>query len=147
MDDYAEEKDVYAMGVKDFERVGGSSILSDLLTNPNLASGKIKMTGENVSDEDRFLVFTNAFCRDLDVEADVKLTETDINMILEKTRLVPNLKYKNYVAYVLGYIASEGGRSLDKVNYVIDTVLPKLDDKGSVEPPDVVRYASLWMKI
>jgi hypothetical protein len=83
----------------------------------------------------------------LDVEADVKLTETDINMILEKTRLVPNLKYKNYVAYVLGYIASEGGRSLDKVNYVIDTVLPKLDDKGSVEPPDVVRYASLWMKI
>jgi len=132
---------------KAFERVGPSGVLAELLTG---VSGGIdfdpKKRMRDMSPEDRFLIFTDAMCRKMDAEGIVRLPEKDITNILEKTRLIPDLKYKNHVAYILGYIASEGGRSIrvDRVRFVIDKVLPSVGQEGGVEPADVVRYAKYW---
>jgi hypothetical protein len=156
MDDYdpfAEEEAEFAqdeprleMEAKVFERVGPSGVLSELLS----ISGGVDMDNKKkireMSPEDRFLIFTDAMCRRIDADGIVKLSEADITNILTKTRMIPDLKYKNYVAYILGYIASEGGRSLkvDKVRFVIDRILSSINDEGGVEPADVVRYAKYW---
>lgn len=72
----------------------------------------------------------------------------DINTMLTKLFLVPALKYKNATAYMLGYMASHGGRDnpLDakQVKYVITDILPSLGPNIGVTPPDVIRYARFW---
>jgi hypothetical protein len=132
---------------KAFERVGPSGILAELLSG---GAGGLdtdsKKRMRDMSPEDRFLIFTDAMCRRMDSDGIVKLSERDITNILEKTRMIPDLKYKNHVAYILGYIASEGGRSMrvDRVRFVIEKVLPSVGQEGGVEPADVVRYAKYW---
>lgn len=130
--------------VKAFERVSASGKLAELLSTPIDDINKRAA----ISPEDRFLINTDAFCRRLNAENIYKLTENDIDTILDKTKEVSEIKYKNFVAYVLGYIASQGGKSLrvDKVKNVITDILPQLGDEGGVYPPDVVRYARYWNK-
>lgn len=140
-DDYDEGPSMEAEA-KAFERVGASGKLAELLSVP--IEDLNKRTA--ISPEDRFLINTDAFCRRLNSENISKLSDTDINTILEKTTEIPQLKYKNFVAYVLGYIASQGGNTLkvDKVKNVINKILPQIGDEGGVYPPDVVRYARYW---
>lgn len=143
-DDYHDDGPSMEAEAKAFERVGASGKLSELLSTPLDDINKRSA----ISPEDRFLINTDAFCRRLNAENIYKLTETDINTVLEKTREVLQLKYKNFVAYVLGYIASQGGQNLkvDNVKNVITNILPKLEDQGGVYPADVVRYARYWNK-
>ena len=142
--DYEDEGPAMEAEAKAFERVGASGKLAELLSTPIDDINKRSA----ISPEDRFLINTDAFCRRLNAENIYRLSETDINTILEKTTDVLGLKYKNFVAYVLGYIASKGGQKLkvDKVQNVITNILPKLGDEGGVYPADVVRYARYWNK-
>jgi len=98
------------------------------------------------SPEDRFLINTDALCRRLSSENVIRITEADITNMLEKTTQIVGLKYKNYVGYILGYLASQGGQTLkvEQVKYVIDKVLPQVGDVGGIAPADVVRYARYW---
>lgn len=143
-DDYDDGPSMEAE-VKAFERVGVSGKLAELLSTPIEDINKRSA----ISPEDRFLINTDAFCRRINSENIARLTDTDINTILEKTTEIPQLRYKNFVAYVLGYIATQGGKTLkvDNVRKVIENVLPRVGDEGGVYPPDIVRYARYWKDI
>jgi hypothetical protein len=60
---------------------------------------------------------------------------------------LPNIKYLNATAYILGFLASDGGRGITSklVNRIFD-ILPELQD-DSVKKADVIRYARFYMKI
>lgn len=151
MDFEDEDIDVYDDGfrseVKAFERAGPSGKLIELLSSPSVLEDAGKKGREAISPEDRFLINTDAFCRYLNSQNIALLSENDINTLLEKTTLMTELKYKNYIAYILGYIASQGGQNLKvtQVKNVIDNILPAIGEKANgIAPPDVVRYARYW---
>lgn len=131
---------------KAFERVGQSGKLAELLSSPGVIADIGKRGREAISPEDRFLINTDALCRRLNSENVIKITEMDITNMLEKTTQVIGLRYKNYVAYILGYLASQGGKTLkiDQVKFIIKNVLPRVGDEGGLAPADVVRYARFW---
>ena len=68
--------------------------------------------------------------------------------MLTHAKIIKNVEHKNPVAYILGFLATKGGRTLDKKNvmHVINNVLPEMKGDGGVEPPDVIRYARFWYK-
>lgn len=127
---------------KAFERAGPTGKLAELLTGGQEV-GKKK---ETVSPEDRFLIAVDALSRKINDESKVKISQNDIDEMLERTRSIRNLKYKNPAGYILGYVASRGGRSLKEkdVKEVIDHALPLVAETNGVEPSDVLRYARFW---
>jgi hypothetical protein len=138
MDFLSDNEDDFGNEAKAFERAGGG-LLQELLTG--IYTDDIDMKKRDMPAIDRFLISTDAMCRNL------KLSSEDINIILNKARYeVSGIEYKNYVAFILGFLASEGGSSLKvkKVKNVIDNILPQVSDKGGVEPADVIRYARYW---
>jgi hypothetical protein len=131
---------------KAFERVGQSGKLAELLSSPGVIGDIGKRGREAISPEDRFLINTDALCRRLNSENVIKITEVDITNMLEKTTQIVGLRYKNYVAYILGYLASQGGKTLkiEQVKFIIKNVLPQVAAEGGLAPADVVRYARFW---
>jgi hypothetical protein len=77
------------------------------------------------------------------------IDETSINTMLIKASKLDSVQYKNPNAYVLGFLATGGGKVLSKerFTYVIKKVLPRVDSDSSVLPPDIIRYAILWQKL
>jgi hypothetical protein len=133
------------------ERAGPGGGLGGLLIGEGVLNdlqNKIKKT--TMSPEDRFLLYTDAICRGFNDDRIANLSESDITAILEKARNLPNIKYKNPEAFILGYIATAGGKTLTtkdgkaRVKHILTDMLPRIH-KGGVEPPDVIRYARLWM--
>jgi hypothetical protein len=139
MDDFLSDNESdFGNEAKAFERAGGG-LLQELLTG--VYTDDIDMKKRDMPPIDRFLISTDAMCRSL------KLSTSDINTILTKARYqVAGIEYKNYVAFILGFLASEGGSSLKvkKVRSVIENILPQVADRAGVEPEDVVRYARYW---
>jgi hypothetical protein len=139
MDDFLSDNESdFGNEAKAFERAGGG-LLQELLTG--VYTDDIDMKKRDMPPIDRFLISTDAMCRSL------KLSTSDINTILTKARYqVSGIEYKNYVAFILGFLASEGGSSLKvkKVRSVIQEILPQVADRAGVEPEDVVRYARYW---
>ena len=127
------------------ERTGHGGKLAELLSSTILGDRK-KGKRDIISPEDRFRINTDALCRRMNSNNIYSLSEEDINVILQKTTDINELKYKNYVAYILGYIASRGDKSLDtkNFNHVVRKILPALENEGGVQPPDVLRYARFW---
>lgn len=144
--DYEAEEPRLEAEAKAFERVGPSGKLAELLSSPGVIADIGKKGREAISPEDRFLINTDAMCRRLNSENVIKITEADITNMLESTVKVVGLKYKNYIGYILGYLASQGGTTLNvvQVGYVIKNVLPHVADEGGITPADVVRYARFW---
>jgi hypothetical protein len=143
MDDDIEEFQPYAMEVNAFERAGPSTYLAELLT------GDLnKKVDKTTSPEDQFLIFTDATARRImgDEKFGKMLTEKDIEIMLKKTKYIVGLRFKNPMAYILGYIASKGGTEIEekRVNYVFDKLLPKYGEESGVEKADVIRYARFW---
>jgi hypothetical protein len=135
---FSDNESDFGNEAKAFERAGGG-LLQELLTG--VYTDDIDMKKRDMPPIDRFLISTDAMCRSL------KLSTSDINTILTKARYeVAGVEYKNYVAFILGFLASEGGSSLKvkKVRSVIQDILPQVADKAGVEPEDVVRYARYW---
>lgn len=126
-----------------YTRVGVGGKMSELLTGLETAETKID---KDTSPEDRFIYAVNAIARRMMEEHIANITNKDIDNILDKSRYVTELKYKNPLAYILGYIATNGGQNIEakQVKYVIKDILPKLGKDSGVEPPDVIRYARYW---
>lgn len=138
-----EEENIYEYEAKAFERVNYVGKLQEMI-NRDIFSDEQKRR-ENLTPEERFLIFSDAISRKLNV---YKLGNRDIDNILEKTKDIKNLKYKNPTAYVLGYVVSEGGKIInyERFDRVVNEELP--DFKGSgVEPADVLRYARFWLHL
>jgi len=135
--EYEEKGEDYLMEENAFERVGVSGKLSELLSTTD--------EKENVTPEDRFLKAVDAIARGLNTD-NFQISQVDINTMLEKSTEITNLKFKNATAYVLGYLASDGGKNLnvEKVKFVIDKILPTIDKSSGIEPEDVIRYARFW---
>ena len=140
-DDYEDDfDDGLGNEAKAGERAGYSDILTQLLES----SVDTKM--RDLSPEDRFLVLTNTMCLKLNNDRIFNISKNDRTVILQTAfEKLPKRRYKNHLAFILGYIASEGGSNL-KVNKVQDVIskLPMIDDRIGVEPADVVRYAKYW---
>lgn len=146
--DMFEGEEDLVMEANAYERVGAQGKLSELLIGQGaLADLQKKVNKENLTPEDRFLEAVNAISRKLNDNNLTTLSEEDINTMLEKATHLPGIKYKNPVAYILGYVATKGGRKMTPttVKDVID-ILPSVDE-GGVTPPDVVRYSRYWMNI
>lgn len=128
-----------------FDRVGPGGKLASLVSGvlPQKKGGR-----EAVLPRDRFLINLDATARRINSDNITDISEQDINTMLEKAASSSNIEYFNPVAFILGYLASEGGRGQLKqttVNSVIKKILPKLKGEGGVEPPDIIRYARWWI--
>ena len=98
--------------------------------------------------EERFAIYVDAISRSFNGRQGVTISEDDIVAMLMKIRRLQYVDKKNPTAYILGYLASNGGSRMDKkrVNEVITKILIYSED-SSVLPPDVIRYARLWMTL
>lgn len=148
-DDYEYKEDEsknFQAEVDAYDRVGPSGRLAELLSTT--VTDMNRLGQENIPPEDRFLIMVDAVSRRLNTDGIANISQNDIDTMLEKTQIIPEIKYKNVFAYILGFLASNGGSKMDQTNvmYVLNTVLPKLDGEGGVEKPDVIRYARYWMK-
>lgn len=94
---------------------------------------------------ERFIEFTNAIAFDIVSKNKKLLNEQDIKIILQSISMMSRPEIKNPTAYILGYIATQGGNEInkDKLLATFD-MLENLEDK-SVQPPDVIRYSRLWL--
>jgi hypothetical protein len=133
------EEDVYASERAAGERVGEVH-LAELLAGEN------KKVDKSTSPEDRFLIFTNAIARKMIADKIKYIAEGDVKIMLEKTRNIIGLRFKNPTAYIMGYIASSGGKEITKknVDYVFSNVLPIFGQEAGVTEADVIRYARFW---
>jgi hypothetical protein len=147
--DYFDDEKVTDAEATSFERVGPSGKLAELISGVSTLYDMKKKTGrEKISQEDRFLIFTDAIARRINDDNIATISEEDINTLLTQAKIIKNVEHKNPVAYILGFLATKGGRTLDKKNvmHVINNVLPEMKGDGGVEPPDVIRYARFWYK-
>lgn len=121
----------YVAGIRDFERVSRGWAPSTSLkniTNPSEAF-RIRATG--------------AFIK---LKASAQLSEADLVKILEPIGTLSNIKFKNPAAYVLGYIASNRGRVIDRRAFdrACDILYLVNEKEIIVREPDILRYAVYW---
>jgi hypothetical protein len=130
---------------KDVERTGMRGIDIDVYLN----EFSLKQTKLFRSDIESFIINTNSIAREM-VDNNI-LNNNDLENILENIKNLDKPNLKNPSAYILGYIASNGGRNLDIENYkkALNIIKRKktkysLEDT-SVLQPDIVRYARIWI--
>lgn len=95
---------------------------------------------------DRFKLKVNAISYNLK-ESNVPISKDDISVMLDKANNLDKVKYKNPSAYILGYLASSGGRNITRESVNKTSKYIPLLLEGSVLPPDIVRYARLWANL
>uniref|UniRef100_A0A6C0CZN2 Uncharacterized protein n=1 Tax=viral metagenome TaxID=1070528 RepID=A0A6C0CZN2_9ZZZZ len=136
-EEYTDEVE-YRPSVKDVERVSRGNILDNIVTD--------KFDRNPYTD---FVVRVNAISLDLNSFDNFtnKLKDSDIKEMIEYAANIHNIQYKNPTAYILGYIATNGGKNIDKkkVDYLIKNVLDITMDRSSVTPPDIIRYSRFWL--
>lgn len=130
---------------KDVERTGMRGIDIDVYLN----EFSLKQTKLFRSDIESFIINTNSIAREM-VDNNI-LNNNDLENILENIKNLDKPNLKNPSAYILGYIASNGGRNLDIENYkkALNIIKRKktkysLEDT-SVLQPDIIRYARIWI--
>lgn len=130
-----------------YERVSAGGKLAELLSGVNILNKERQR--KDMTPEDRILQAIDAIARKISDENIYKISETDINNILEKTQTIAGLQYKNPLAFILGYIATKNGTELSVRNFEIankalaEIKKYKFEEEG-VEPEDIVRYGRLW---
>ena len=72
---------------------------------------------------------------------------TDRQVLNDAAVKVPNPSFKNPTAFILGYIASDGGTNISATNLTRAKELLNLGEEDGVKMPDVLRYARLWEKM
>lgn len=97
---------------------------------------------------ERFKYNVDAIARSLNSIEGIVISDGGIFKMLEKASVLEEVKHKNATAYVLAYLATNGGLKLtiEQFNNVLKNALPQVDDK-SVLPPDILRYSRLWLSL
>jgi hypothetical protein len=95
-----------------------------------------------------FRQYVDAIARNLNNWDGVDISEQSIERMLRTAEKIEAVGHKNPTAYILGFLATGGGRQLSKANfnYVVKKVLPHTQE-GSVLPPDIIRYARFWEEL
>lgn len=103
--------------------------------------------GKKFDAKGHFKETVNAIAQQLR-EDRIKLSGNDMEQLIDRIDSLKEPQYKNATAYVLGYIASDGGREINRknLNNVFKTILKTVSDK-SVKEEDVLRYARLWYNL
>jgi hypothetical protein len=137
-DDYIDEP-VFQQSINAFAQAGFAP----------LGLGTLDVLGMNKKFDAKghFKETVNAIAQQLR-EDRIKLSGNDLEQLIETVDILNEPQYKNPTAYLLGYIASEGGRDINKknVNNVFKNVLKSVSDK-SVKEEDVLRYTRLWYNL
>lgn len=137
-DEYIDEPDL-RQGIDAYKQAGFGA----------LGLGRIDVLGLNKKFDARghFKETVNAIAQQLR-EDRVGISGEDVNKLIEIADIINEPQYKNATAYVLGYIASQGGKNINKktVNYVFKNILKQVSDK-SVKEEDILRYARLWYNL
>jgi hypothetical protein len=113
------------------------------------AAPKTRLERAEQDPYEKFSQSVDAISRHLRNEADIIITEDDIEKMIFKAANLDVVEHKNPSAYVLGFLATGGGSKLtdDLFHKTINKVLPHVDVDASVFPHDVIRYARLWQKL
>jgi hypothetical protein len=105
------------------------------------------------SDIERFVIDIDSITREL-IENNI-LSSGNLKILLDNMINLDKPQYKNATAYILGYIASDGGREITEKSYK-NALQLTVKRKGknnyimsdtSVQSPDIIRYAVLWTNI
>jgi hypothetical protein len=81
------------------------------------------------------------------------ISTSDLDSLLDNMSKLKKPEYKNATAYILGYIASNGGNSIDQNNLkkALRLITPGkslyLVEDDSVDCAAVIRYSRLWQNI
>lgn len=122
-----------------YERVGGY-LQTDVL-------GELGTTEADVDLRDpvqRFTQFTKTVAQEMVTQGIINLKRPDIRYILDQIPDIPNPKYKNPTAFVLGFWVTRRNGTIDKER--VKKLLPHLASLTyPVKDFDVIRYANLWI--
>jgi hypothetical protein len=132
-----------------FDRVtmtGNTFLCGGTTISGNIDELKKKIKYITQDPEEKFSCYVDAISRYLN-SLGANISQTDINIMLDKVRYIKNIDKKNPTAYILGYITSKGGKDIEKkqFKYVVDKILPLVDVKNNITEPDILRYARLWL--
>ena len=96
----------------------------------------------------KFKCYVDIISRKLIVN-NIDLEERDINTMISYADKLEYINFKNPSAYILGYIASVGGRNIldSRVTHCFNKVLPLVELEAGLQRPDIIRYARLWVNL
>lgn len=98
---------------------------------------------------DMFIINVDKIGREIISNNPGTLSYNDIEYLVNKSRMIPKIEFKNPTAYILSYIITESGRTqptLSKLNQIHRRVLQNLSTKDDVEKTDLIRYSRYWNK-
>ena len=137
-DDYVDEP-VFQPSINAFGQAGFAPV----------GLGRMDVFGMNKKFDAKghFKETVNAIVQQLS-EDKIKLSGNDLEQLIDRIDTIKEPQYKNATAYILGYIASQGGREISRknVSHVFKTILKTVSDK-SVKEEDVLRYARFWYNL
>lgn len=133
-----------------WERAGPSGNLQQTLIQGGNIAELQKRTSKAIEDPvHRFEIYIDAISRKLEADGVYEISQTDINNMIAVTSNIPNIQYKNATAFILGYLASNGGKELekDRVNEIFEGIENRIVKEAGVYEADVIRYARLWQTL
>ena len=97
---------------------------------------------------EKFVQSVEAIARNIR-NSDTIISEADIQTMIETASYLEHVEHKNPSAYILGFLATEGGINMKKQLYgkIIKKTLPLIDSDASVFEEDVIRYSRLWLQL
>jgi len=145
--DYDDDRDYdggddkqYQSEVGAFDRVGYGNFLDTKI-------GDGKKDHMSQTPLERFVSQVDAISRNITEQRIHDIGQSSIDYMIKIAELLPFVEYKNPLAYVLGYIASKGGRDIDSKLVQESFIILKKLSIESVQNPDVIRYARLWKNL
>lgn len=147
-DDYDEgggNDNYFGVDVNAYGRTGrGTGMMKTVVGDGKMAD--IQRMVDMSNPEEKFKIILDAVARMMIESYNIQLSEANLDEILTRVSSVRKIQHKNPTAFVLGYIATRGGKNMKNVRNTIENILPLLED-SSITGPDVVRYSNLWMSI
>jgi hypothetical protein len=138
------EEDNMKAELKAFERASTTNPLLELVSTSTRIDDKQR--GKPNAPTDRFYINAYKVISTINDNSSLKISNNDMTVMAEKSLVIHDLEYKNPAGYVLGFLASSGGRKMSEknINFVIEELLPIVGKDYGITPPDVIRYARYW---
>lgn len=155
-EDYGQDQDEteYKITFKDLERIGGPMIgLGTIISEKDIKGNNIKNLFRLIKKKTDILTGEQLLQYYIQIMI-IKLKDDEIMNVENSMNIlfkyIPNLKnpeYINPLGYILGYMATNEGKSMEKlqVKKTLDYV-PRLKNYGFTEP-DLIRYSRLWLNL
>lgn len=145
---YEENEQQYASEFSASERVGHTNVSlgTYIQGKTRLSDLQKRATMEGLSYEQTFNNYIDAIARKINSDTEFKLSEGDIEILQNRTRNIKYIKNINPIGYVIGYIVSKGGTTIEKklFNKVINKLTLEFPE-ANLEQADVLRYGRFWV--